>query len=113
MTSGPNDARWNLASRAVVLASAVVALVGARPYAGGWNDGSRLAARDAELCCEPDRGDAVDDAEIDRLGAAPYRRVHVFDRHAEHLARCHGMDVEPVGESLAQRRRVGHMGEHA
>ena len=40
-------------------------------------------------------------------------RVHAFDRHAEHLGCGHGVDVEPVGEGLAQRRRVGHMGEHA
>jgi hypothetical protein len=32
---------------AVVLAAAVVAAVSARPYAGGWNDGSRLAAVEA------------------------------------------------------------------
>ena len=27
----------------VIVAAAAVALVSARPYAGGWNDGSRLA----------------------------------------------------------------------
>lgn len=31
----------------LVLAAAVVALVGARPFAGGWNDGSRLAAAES------------------------------------------------------------------
>ena len=47
MTSEPNEARWNWAGRAVVLAAALVAVVGARPYAGGWNDGSRLAAAES------------------------------------------------------------------
>jgi hypothetical protein len=42
-----DDSRWRWACRGVVLASAVVALIGARPYAGGWNDGSRLAAAEA------------------------------------------------------------------
>src|SRR5205085_1410525 len=32
-----------LASMSVVVLATVVALVSARPYAGGWNDGSRLA----------------------------------------------------------------------
>jgi hypothetical protein len=31
----------------VILASAVIAVVGAQPFAGGWNDGSRLAAVEA------------------------------------------------------------------
>ena len=61
----------------------------------------------------PDRGDAVDDAEIDRLGSAADVGVHALDGHAEHLRRRHGVDVEPVGEGLPQRRDVGHMGEHA
>ncbi|HVK17460.1 MAG TPA: hypothetical protein VM533_10960, partial [Fimbriiglobus sp.] len=47
MISQPDDARWNWAGRAVVLLATVVALVGARPYAGGWNDGSRLAAAES------------------------------------------------------------------
>src|SRR5262245_205439 len=40
----PSARRWLWAGRAIVLASAVVAIVSARPYAGGWNDGSRLAS---------------------------------------------------------------------
>ncbi|HET6572949.1 MAG TPA: hypothetical protein VFG68_05050 [Fimbriiglobus sp.] len=47
MTDGPVDGRWRLAGRAVVLAAVVVALVGAQPYAGGWNDGSRLATAES------------------------------------------------------------------
>ena len=38
------DARWRWAGRSVVVAAVVLAVVGARPFAGGWNDGSRLAA---------------------------------------------------------------------
>src|SRR5690349_16392031 len=36
-----------LPALAVVLAAALVAAVSARPYAGSWNDGSRLAAVEA------------------------------------------------------------------
>jgi len=42
--AGQSDRRWLWAGRAIVLAAAIVALVGARPYAGGWYDGSRLAS---------------------------------------------------------------------
>jgi hypothetical protein len=38
-----SEKRWLWAGRAVVLAAAVVALASARPFAGGWYDGSRLA----------------------------------------------------------------------
>ncbi|MGL6096980.1 MAG: hypothetical protein ACRC7O_14450, partial [Fimbriiglobus sp.] len=43
--SVPSDTdRWRRAGPLVVLAAVFVAVVGARPTAGGWNDGSRLAA---------------------------------------------------------------------
>lgn len=38
------ERRWLWVGRGVVVAAAVLALFTARPYAGGWNDGSRLAA---------------------------------------------------------------------
>ncbi len=72
-----------------------------------------LAARDAELRREPHGRDAVDDAEIDGLGPAADGGVHALDRHAEHLARRHGVNVEAVGEGLCEGRRVGHVGKHA
>ena len=31
----------------------------------------------------------------------------------EHFARRHGVNVEALGEGLAQLRNVGHVGEHA
>ena len=42
--------------------------------------------RDAQLLGQAEGADAVDDAEIDRLGLAADLRVHAVDRHAEHLA---------------------------
>ena len=74
---------------------------------------ARLAALDAELVGEPEGRDAVDDAEIDRLGAAPHVGRHALDRHAEHLARRHGVDVEALLERILQRLDVGDVGEDA
>ena len=73
--------------------------------------GAGLLARDAELVGEAEGRDAVDDAEIDRLGAAAHLGRHALDRHAEHFRRGHGVDVEAVAERLAQRRDVGDLGE--
>ncbi|HUY89524.1 MAG TPA: hypothetical protein VMV10_12385 [Pirellulales bacterium] len=43
-TSGPTSATSHpIASLAILLAAAIVAIASARDYAGGWNDGSRLA----------------------------------------------------------------------
>ena len=47
------------------------------------------------------------------LALAPDARVHALDRHAEHFRCGHGVNVEPVGEGLAQCRRVGHVRKHA
>lgn len=41
---GRSETHWLWAGRAIVFAAAIVALISARPYAGGWNDGSRFAS---------------------------------------------------------------------
>ena len=64
--------------------------------------GAGLLARDAELVGEPEGRDAVDDAEIDRLGAAADLARHALDRHAEHLGGGHGVNVEALAEGLPQ-----------
>ena len=68
-------------------------------------------APDAELIGETECGDAVDDAEIDRLGAAADVARHVFHRHAEHFRRGQRMNVGAVPESLPQSRHVGDFRE--
>ncbi len=75
--------------------------------------GARLLARDAELVGEAEGRDAVDDAEVDRLGAAAHFGGHVLHRHAEHFRRGHRVNVEPVREGLLQLRDVGDMREDA
>ena len=38
-------------------------------------------------------GDAVDHAEVDRLGAAPNHRVHTLDGDAEHFRCRHRVNI--------------------
>jgi hypothetical protein len=40
-------------------------------------------------------------------------RRHALDRHAEHLRRGHGVDVEAFGEGLLQLRDVADVGQQA
>ena len=69
--------------------------------------------RQRQVAGQTDRTDAVDNTEIDRLGVAPNDRVHAFDRYVEHLARRHGVDVEPIAECLDQVVYAGDMCQHA
>jgi MFS family permease len=60
---------------AVLLLSLVLALVSARPYAGGWNDGSRLAAVECLVdygTLAIDRSIFVDPARVTGTVAGPY-----------------------------------------
>src|SRR5262249_47862807 len=43
LSTASSPARERLANLVVLAAAVLVALLSARPYAGGWNDGSRLA----------------------------------------------------------------------
>src|SRR5215469_14748114 len=73
--------------------------------------GTGLLPADAELVCETKGGNAVDDAKIDRFGAAADLAWHVLDRYAEHFRRGHGVDVELLAERFAQLFDVGDLGE--
>ena len=73
--------------------------------------GAGLLAADAELVGEPERRDAIDDAEVDRFGAAAHIGRHALDRHAEHFRRRHGMNVEAFAKRLLQRLDAGDLGE--
>ena len=74
---------------------------------------ARLLARDRQLVGEAEGRDAIDDAEIDRLGAPAHFRRHALDRHVEHLRRRNGVDVCAVGEGLLELRDLGDMRKHA
>ena len=69
--------------------------------------GAGLRALDAELIGETEGRDAVDDAEIDRLGAAAHVARHRCHRHREHFRRRHRVDVVAAREGLLQLRDVG------
>ena len=55
-----------------------------------------LVPPDAELVGQTKGGDAVDNTEIDGLGAAADHRIHPGNRDAEHFRGGHGMDVDAV-----------------
>ena len=63
----------------------------------------RLRARDAELRREGERTHAVEDAEVDRLGAPPLIRRHGTGFDAENLRRCRAVDVLPAPKDVDQR----------
>src|SRR5205814_9885340 len=73
----------------------------------------RLALWHADLVAEAEGADAVDDAEIDRLGAPPGLRVHLVERHPEHLARGQRVNVVPLLEGAPQLLALGVMGGEA
>ena len=75
--------------------------------------GAGLLAANAELVGEAEGGNAVNNAEIDRLGAAAHLRIHVLDGNAKHFGRCHGVNVDAVGEGFGELRDMGHVGEDA
>src|SRR5690606_10223211 len=73
--------------------------------------GGCFLARYRELTRETEAGYAIDDAEIDRLGAATNHRVHVLDGNVEHLAGGHRVDVDAIMEGLSQCGNVGDVRE--
>src|SRR5205085_4482285 len=74
----------------------------------GLDVGPRFGLRNPELLGQAEGADAVDDAEIDRLGAAADHRIHALDGNAENLARRQRMNVEPGAKRLLQRLDAGH-----
>ena len=80
-----------------------------KPFKIFLDIGCGLLAFDAELIGETERGDAVDDAEVDRFRAPPHFRWHALDRHAEHLRGGHGMNILAGAEGPLQRRDVGDL----
>ena len=79
----------------------------------GVDIGLGLGPLDAEVVRQAEGRDAVDDAEVDRLGLAPDHGVHALDRHAEDLAGGDRVDVLALVEGLLQGRDVGDVGGEA
>ena len=79
----------------------------------GFDIVAGFAARNGELAGKAEGGDAVDDAEINRLGAPPHHRVHAFNGFAKHLAGRHGVNIMARFERIAQGINPGNMGEQA
>ena len=66
----------------------------------------RLVGGNTQSPGEPPAADAIEDGEVDRLGAA----AGVAINHAEHLHRGAGMDVFAGGEGLLELGDIGHVG---
>jgi hypothetical protein len=65
------------------------------------DEGLGLVLGNAEVAGEAEARDAVDDAEVDRLGAAAQLGRHLVQGHAEHLGGGDGVDVlRPRGRRL-------------
>ncbi len=73
----------------------------------------RLGARNPQVAGKTEAGDAVDDAEVDRLGLAADVAGHLVQGDVEHLGGGEGVDVDPVLEGAAQFGDVGDMGKDA
>ena len=66
------------------------------------------------ICCdEPEGREAVDDAEVDGLGAAAVLGVDFAGGHAEDLRGGEGVDVVAAAVGLDQQRVGGEVGEQA
>ncbi len=68
-----------------------------------------LLAVDADLLGQPERAHAVDQAEVDRLGAAAHVIGDLRQVHAEHLARRRAVHVQIVAEGVQQAFILGQM----
>jgi hypothetical protein len=79
----------------------------------GLDIGLGLGLGDAQLVGQAEGRDAVDDAEIDRLGLAPDHGVHALDRDVEDLGGGDRVDVLAVQEGLAQGLHLGDVGGQA
>src|SRR3954454_5364481 len=93
--AAPDDLRWRRAGHGVTLAAALLAVVSARPYAGGWNDGSRLAA--AESLAE--RGTfAIDDSVFVRVPPADDGRPRPYPTDRPDLLEHGTLDKLRIGD---------------
>ncbi len=97
-----------------VVAGAVHIVLDAREAVEiGFDIAPGFAALDAQLVRQAKRRDAIDDAEIDRLGATADLRGHLVHRYIEHFRRRHGVDVVAAGKGGLELRNVTDMGQDA
>ena len=75
--------------------------------------GARLLLRNAQLRGQAEGRDAIDDAEVDGLGAIARLLVHLVERHAEDLAGGEGVDVFVALVSAHQQRVTREVGQKA
>ena len=74
-----------------------------------FNEGRGFLPADAGVPAQAEAADAVDQAEVHRLGPAAQLRRHPFRRHVEDLAGRAGVDILAFAEGVDQRRVPGEM----
>ena len=79
----------------------------------GFDVIARFPARYAQLIGQPESRNAVNNAEINRFGAAAHFRRHLGHRHIKHFRRGHGVNIIAVQERIFQRGNIGHMRQDA
>ena len=70
-----------------------------------------LLPRNRQLGGEAKGGNAIDNAEVDRLGAPADLGRHALDGNPEDLGGGHGVDVQALGEGGLQLGDVAHVGQ--
>jgi hypothetical protein len=75
----------------------------------GVNNGAAFPRWDAKPRRQTEGRHAIDDAEIDRLGAAARFLIHLVARNAEDFGCGAGVNILTGGEGFAQRRHLGQM----
>src|SRR6516165_1642872 len=75
--------------------------------------GARFLPLDAELVCQSESRDAVDDSEVDRLRPPAHFGWHALDRYCEHLRGSHGVNIEILAKCLPQRLDLRDLGQES
>ena len=73
----------------------------------------RLLARDADIVCQREFRNSVDDAEVDGLGVTAHQRRDLLRLHAEDLRGRRRVDIGTGAERLLHGLIVRDMGQHA
>ena len=71
-----------------------------------------FTAANTQLIGQAESRDAVNNAKIDGLGAAPHFRRHIGQGNAKHFRRRHGVNIQAIGKGLPQAFDLGHMGQN-
>lgn len=69
----------------------------------------RLIERDGKMVRKKERGNEVNNEEIDRIGEEEKLRGNELKRKKENLRRSNGMNIDEVGKGMFKLRNIGKM----